>query len=159
MILWRTLRFYVWKLHKQVVSVKKKIFLHVSEAQSTGLRGAGCRRKQPLDRAVELLSKIWQHITTFSFVLPFTFVMEWKFKILTHHLHIFQDIQNLRVFYKHDRFLTNWLLKCGLSLLKEWLYLALDYVEKKIDKKYQKPQSVMILWPTLRPKQAILINV
>ena len=45
--------------------------------------------------------------------------------------------------------------KCGLILLKKWLYLASEYFEKNIAKKYQKQQIVNILWRILRPKQAI----
>ena len=40
--------------------------------------GSGGRRKRLLDGAVDLLSKIWQHITTASFVSAFIFVLTWK---------------------------------------------------------------------------------
>ena len=43
-------------------------------------------------------------------------------------------------------------------LMKKWLYLALDYFEKNIAKKYQKQQFVIILWQILRPKPAMLPN-
>ena len=56
------------------------------------------------------------------------------------------DTQEPKVFYKSIFFL-NWLLYCGIILLKKWLYLALDYFEKNIAKKYQKLKFVSILCP------------
>ena len=42
------------------------------------LGAGGFRRKLPLDGATELLSKIWQHITTVSFVSAFIYVSSRK---------------------------------------------------------------------------------
>ena len=53
---------------------------------------------------------------------------------------MFLDIQDPKVFYKKLRFKKNWLLKCGLRLLKKWIYVAVDYFEKNIAKKYHKQQ-------------------
>ena len=44
------------------------------------LGGGGLRRKLPLDGATDLLSKIWQHITTVIFVSAFIVVWTRKFK-------------------------------------------------------------------------------
>ena len=41
---------------------------------------------------------------------------------------------------------------------KKLLYLALEYFDKNVAKKYQKKQIVNILWQMLRPKLAILSN-
>ena len=42
------------------------------------LGGGGLRRKSPLDGATDFLSKIWQHITTVSFVSAFIVVFSRK---------------------------------------------------------------------------------
>ena len=43
-------------------------------------------------------------------------------------------------------------------IFEKWLYLASDYFEKNIAKKYQKQQFVSILRQILRPKPAMLPN-
>ena len=57
--------------------------------------------------------------------------------------------------------MTNWTkltVEMLSQIVEKWLYVALDYFEENIAKKYQKQQFVMILWQTLRPELAILPN-
>ena len=43
--------------------------------------------------------------------------------------------------------------------MKKWLYLASNYFEKNIAKKYHKQQFFSILWQILKPKPAMLPNL
>ena len=63
--------FFDKKIHKPVERIEA---LQLADAQSTGLGRRGHRRILALDGAVYLSSKIWQRITTVSFVSAFIIV-------------------------------------------------------------------------------------
>ena len=62
--------------HTKCVIPDRHTFELMSHHGSLG--GGGLQRKSPLDGATDLLSKIWQHITTVSFVSAFIVVCSRK---------------------------------------------------------------------------------
>ena len=63
-----------------------KLFFQNSWSCPRAYRGAGRRRKSPLDGATDFLWKIWQHITRVSFVSAFIFVFFRKPKNASGHV-------------------------------------------------------------------------